>query len=244
MVYNYKIIVSYDGTNFFGYQKQEQQRSVQEELEKAISRLNGNVSIILQASGRTDRKVHALNQVCSFQTSEALNLYYFKYAINKLLPNDIYLKSIELVANDFHPRYDAKIKVYRYLINVGEYDVLNANYIYQINRDLDYDLMVEASKIFIGKHDFRTFTSALDSQDTRREIYAINFKKEDDLISIEFIGEGFLRYMVRKLTMGLVDVGLKRKSINDLEKLLDLKNKESYSKVIAAEGLYLVDVQY
>ncbi len=244
MGYNYKIIVSYDGTNFYGYQKQDKQRSVQEELEKAISRLNGQKPIVLQASGRTDRKVHAINQVCSFQTDDELNLYYFKYAINNLLPKDIYVKSVELVADNFHPRYDAKAKIYRFVINVGEYDVFNANYVYQFNRELDYELMIKASKVFIGKHDFRTFTSALASQDCIREIYDISFKKDNDIISIEFYGDGFLRYMVRKLTMALVDVGLNRKSVTDLEMLLELKDKTRYSKVVAGEGLYLVEVRY
>ena len=244
MVFTYKLSVSYDGTNFYGYQKQEKHRSVQEELEKAITRLNANKPIVLLASGRTDRKVHAINQVCSFQCDSELNLYYFKHALNTLLPNDINVSDVELVDNNFHPRYDAKSKTYRYLINVGPYDVFKANYVYQFNRELDLDAMIEASKVFIGKHDFRTFSSALKSQDTIREIFDIKITKENKIIAVEFNGDGFLRYMVRKIVTAILDVGLHKKSVDDLNKLLEEKNKTKYSKVISGEGLYLVDVKY
>lgn len=244
MVYTYKLSVSYDGTNFYGYQKQEKHRTIQDELEKAITRLNANNPIVLLASGRTDRKVHAHNQVCSFQCEDKLNLYYFKHAINILLPSDINVNEVELVDNNFHPRYDAKAKTYQYLINTGKYDVFKANYIFQFNKELDVDLMIEASRVFIGEHDFRTFSSALKSQDTIRKINYIKIEKDNDIINLIFNGDGFLRYMVRKIVMAIVDVGMHKKSVDQLNDLLEKKDKTKYSKVIAGEGLYLVDVEY
>ena len=244
MANNYKIEVSYDGTNFYGFQKQLNHRTIQEELEKAITRLNSQIPVTIIASGRTDRKVHAFKQVCTFQTEKELNLYYFKHAVNLALPSDIRITEIIKVSENFHPRYQVKEKHYRYLINVGEYNVFECNYILQLNKELDITKMIAASEIFIGKMDFRTFTSATNKQDTIKEIFTINITRKNDIIVIDYYGSGFLRYMVRKLSMILIDVGLNRKNNKDIEKLLQLKDTSAYSKVAGGEGLYLVNVSY
>ena len=244
MVNNYKLEISYDGSNFVGFQRQEKGRSIQGELEKVLTRLNSNILVQINASGRTDSKVHALKQVCSFETENELNLDYFHYALNQALPCDINCQSIEKVTNDFHPRYNAVAKHYRYLINVGTYNVFETNYIYQLNKQLDIDLMQKASKIFIGEHDFRTFSSAEMKKNSIREIFSLNISQKNDIIIIDYIGNGFLRYMVRKLTMALIDVGLHKKSLDEITTLLIKKDISAYSKVAPGNGLYLVDVKY
>lgn len=244
MANNYKIDVSYDGTNFYGFQRQLKQRTVQEELEKTITRLNSQIPVTIIASGRTDRKVHAIKQVCTFQTEKKLNLYYFKHAINLALPADIRVTNVVEVSEDFHPRYQVKEKHYRYLINIGEYNVFEHNYVLQLNRNLNVEKMIEASKLFVGKMDFRTFSSATTKQDTIKEIFTINIRQKNDIIVIDYYGSGFLRYMVRKISMMLIDVGLNRKNNDDIKRLLQLKDTSAYSKVAGGEGLYLVNVTY
>lgn len=241
---NYKIEISYDGTNFYGFQRQTSLRSIQGELEKAVTRLNSQVPIEIQGSGRTDSRVHAIKQVCTFQTTKDINLKYFSYAINRLLPNDIHVHSIVKVSNDFHARYNVVAKLYRYRINIGDYDVFGANYALQLNKKLDINKMIDASKVLIGKIDFRTFTSALERQNTKKTIFSIKITQKNDIIDIEYYGDGFLRYMVRKLTMILIEVGLNNKTKNDIKALLDKKDISAYSKVADGEGLYLVDVIY
>ncbi|MDF9867791.1 tRNA pseudouridine38-40 synthase [Bacilli bacterium PM5-3] len=240
----YKLEISYDGSNFIGFQRQNEGRSVQAELEKVISRLNSQIPIKIIASGRTDSKVHALKQVCSFNTNKELNLNYFTYALNQALPSDIRCNLVEKVSDDFHPRYQATKKHYRYLINIGEYNVFEYNYVYQFNRNLNLDAMIEAANLFIGKHDFRTFSSAPVEQNANKEIFSINITKKNDIIIIDYYGSGFLRYMVRKLTMFLIDIGLEKRKSNEIKTLLDKKDISAYSKIAPGQGLYLVDVSY
>ena len=244
MAFNYKIKVSYDGKNYYGFQKQENQNSIQEELEKAISQVNSNQKINLIASGRTDAKVHAYNQVCNFISECEIDFKYFVYGVNKILPPDIKIKSVEEVDVDFHSRYDVKEKKYQYLINNGEYDVFLADYVHHFNKKLDLDKMIEASKLLIGKKDFRTFTSARSEQNTIKKINTINMYKKNDIIVIEFSGNGFLRYMVRKLCALLIDAGQEKVTKDKIEELLDKKDISAYSKTAPGCGLYLMDVLY
>lgn len=244
MQYNYLIEVSYDGTNFYGFQRQKKQRSVQGILEEAITQLNSNIPVLVKGSGRTDAKVHALSQICTFETDKNLDLKYFNYALNRLLPRDVHVKRVKRVVEDFHPRYHAIGKKYRYLINTSEYDVFQANYCLQWNRPLNIELMQEAAKLLIGKHDFRTFSSAREEQDTNKEIFSITITSKNDIMVIDYHGSGFLRYMVRKLTMILIDIGSNQKNIDDLKSLLLQKDIKAYSKIIGGEGLYLAKVYY
>jgi tRNA pseudouridine38-40 synthase len=243
MLFNYKVEISYDGTNFYGFQRQINQRSIQEELETKLSILC-NEKIEIVGSGRTDRYVHALQQVFNFKVSHELNLYHFKHAINISLANDIHVNDIYLINNDFHARYDATQKHYQYRINIGEYDVFKANYYWQIKDELDFSLMKEASLLLIGVKDFRAFSSALDNQDTIREIFNIEISLSNNIILIDFYGNGFLKYMVRKLVMILIDVGRHKKSLSDVNEILLTQNKNSYSQIAPAHGLYLMEVSY
>ena len=143
----YLITFSYDGSNFYGYQIQNNERTVQGEIEKVLTKINGNKKITISASGRTDRGVHAINQKAHFDCELDGNKIF--NSMNKMLPKDIYIKKIEKVDNDFHARFSVQKKEYIYIINMGEYDPLMRNYQYQYNKKLDVDKMKLASNYLI-----------------------------------------------------------------------------------------------
>ncbi len=239
----YKCIVSYDGTNFHGFQVQPNLRTVEEEIGKALKKaLDQDIKIY--GAGRTDANVHALNQVFHFDTDIEMKENNMKKAINSFLPKDIYIKNVEIVGDDFHARFSAHKKTYRYLIDLGEYNPLNANYRYYYKYKLDIDKMIEASKVFIGVHDFKSFTKNKVSKDTVREIYEINFLKENDLLIIEMTGNGFLHNMVRIIVAMLIEVGNGRKTKEDLVDIMNNKNRIYAPKTAEANGLYLYKIEY
>lgn len=244
MLYNYRLDISYDGSRFHGFQKQNNCRTIQGELEKAITRLNSQIPVKVLASGRTDAKVHALNQVCMFTSEKEFKPSQFLIMINRLLPDDIYVKSIAKVAEDFHPRYNSRAKKYIYYINQGEYDVFNKNYCLQLNKKLDIVQMKKAAQFFIGAKDFRTFSSATKEKNTIKEMYAIDISEENNIVKIEFYGTGFLRYMVRKITMILIEAGLNKVDDHRIIEYLNAKDISKYSKIAGGEGLYLKEVIY
>ncbi|NLZ76066.1 MAG: tRNA pseudouridine(38-40) synthase TruA [Erysipelotrichia bacterium] len=239
----YKCVVSYDGNRFAGWQKQADDLTIQETIEKAISRIV-NHEVVIVASGRTDAKVHALGQVFHFETDKEISN--FQKAINSQLPDDVYIRSVEEVTEDFHSRFDAKYKRYNYLINNGEYNPCMANYSCYIKEKLDIDLMKRASEVFIGTLDFTSFnaTKLCENENQIRTIYKIEITKKDDLITISYYGNGFLRYMVRMITQTLIEAGLGSVSISEIQKMLDKKDKTACSYNASANGLYLVEVGY
>lgn len=242
----YLMTFSYDGSNFYGYQKQNNERTVQGEIEKVLTKINGNNKVLISASGRTDRGVHAINQKAHFDM-EINDIDKLLNSLNKLLPSDIYIKKIEKVSDDFHARFNVLKKEYIYKINMGEYNPLMRNYIYQYNDKLDIQKMIEASKYFIGTHNFKSFTKCLkeyEENDYVRTIYDISFDLEDDILIIKFIGSGFMRYMVRNLVGTLIEVGQNKKTCEDIIKILSSMNRCEAGKTIEACGLYLNDVYY
>ena len=147
-------------------------------------------------------------------------------AINSRLTKDIYLKKVEIVSADFHARYDVVSKEYHYLIDFGEYDPLKRNYRYYCRfRNIDLDLFKEALMIFVGKHDFRSFTKNQALSDTVREIYEINFEREAALLIIKIRGNGFMHNMVRILIAMALEVSRGKISILDLKSILEQKNR-------------------
>lgn len=241
----YKIVFSYDGSNFFGYQVQPGLRTIQSEIEKAVSFLNRQTPTLTVASGRTDRGVHALGQVAHFDLSIDIPEYKVKMGLNSLLPEDIHVVSVEKVSNDFHARYMTVSKKYIYRINMGEYNPLFRNYVYQLGKDLNIEEMKKASLYLLGKHDFRSF---VDSEDTRentvREIYKVDFAVSDSELCISFVGNGFMKYQIRNMVGALILVGLNKKNSLDIKHLLDSKSREKALKGAPACGLYLKQVNY
>lgn len=239
----YLMTISYDGTNFSGYQKQPNKRTVQEEIEKVLSQIN-NESITICASGRTDAKVHAHNQKAHFDTNKNWNLDKLKHSLNKMLPDDIFIKNIEVVENNFHARFDVKKKIYIYKININEYNPLDRNYIYQYNKTLNIDKMKEATNYLIGEHDFTSFVKLDEVKDCIRIIYNINIELENGILVFKFEGNGFLRYMIRNLVGTLITVGEEKIEPSYIKEILDSKNRKKAFLTAPAQGLYLENVFY
>lgn len=239
----YKCIVSYDGTNFHGFQTQKNLRTVQDEIENVLMLiLKENTKI--HPAGRTDAGVHALGQVFHFDSPINISPLNMQRAINSQLPKDIYIKNVAIVSEDFHSRYSAKSKIYHYLLDTGEYNPLLNNYRYYYKYKLDLDKVIEASKIFIGQYDFKSFTKNSHQKNTIRHLYNIDFEINKSLITIKFHGDGFLHNMVRIIVAMLLEVGRGKLSIAELQAIKEAKNRKLAPKVAPASGLYLIEVIY
>lgn len=236
---------SYDGTLYSGYQKQPNNPSIQEEIEKQLTKINHNQEVSIHASGRTDAKVHALNQKAHFDLDEDLDLDKLRNSLNKMIPDDIYIKSIEKVNDDFHARFNVKEKEYVYKINIGQYNPLEKNYILQYNQQLDINKMKEAITYFEGEHDFTSFTTGDNIQESYvRTIYKTDIDIENNIITITFVGNGFLRYMVRNMVGVLIKVGENQIDPQEIKTILNKKDRTQASITASAVGLYLKDVRY
>jgi len=241
----YKIEFSYDGTNFNGYQLQPNLRTVQGELEKAVSYLNRQTYTSVQSSGRTDKGVHAFGQVAHFDLEIDTTLDKIKRGLNSNLPEDIHVIKVNKVHEDFHARFSAKKKEYVYKINVGEYDPMMRNYVYQYNGELDIDKMKDAIKYFEGEHDFTSFVSSEDIRENKiRTIIKTDINKKKDIIEIVFQADGFMKYQVRNMVGLLLYVGSGRKKVEDVSKIIEARDRTKSVKTAPAEGLYLRKVWY
>ncbi|MDD3452958.1 MAG: tRNA pseudouridine(38-40) synthase TruA [Bacilli bacterium] len=241
----YLITFSYDGSNFFGYQKQLHKRTIQNEIEKALFLINGNKNVSIHASGRTDALVHALNQKAHFDLNKELPCLNIKNALNSLLPKDIYIKNVEQVNNNFHARFDVKYKEYKYIINTGLYNPIERNYVYQYNKNLDIDNMKKGIELLIGTHNFKSFCKTNNEQlDYIRTIIKANIEIEDDKIILTFKGNGFLRYMIRNMVGTLIKIGENKINYKEINNILKKENRIYAFKTANAEGLYLNDVFY
>lgn len=234
---------SYDGSNFSGYQKQPRERTIQKCLEDVLKEINGGKNVSVSASGRTDAGVHAINQKAHFDMDVNITTDKLMRGMNSLLPGDIYVKNIKEVSDDFHARFNVKRKVYKYIINLGKFDVFKNDYLYNYCNNLDIDSMIDASKYLLGKHSFKAFVSG-DRDNYNSEIYDIKFLKENNYLYITFVGKSFYRYMVRNLVGALMLVGKGKITGVMLKDMLDNQyNKYNYMTV-PASGLYLERVDY
>ena len=240
----FKITFSYDGTNFYGYQKQPHKRTVQGEIESALKYINNGKKTPLTSSGRTDAKVHAINQVGHADISVDITEYKLKRAINSLTEDDIHVKSAEIVDSDFHARYMVKSKEYIYKINLGEYSPVDRNYVYQYCKSLNINKMKEATKYFVGEHDFKAFCSLDEDKNTIRTIYSIDLDLKDDILVIRFKGSGFLKYMVRIMVGALIRVGEEKVEPIEIKKVMDKKERTKTFFTSSPCGLYLKNVNY
>lgn len=240
----YLIDFSYSGANFSGYQKQPGKRTVQDEIEKVLSRINNN-SVKLTSSGRTDALVNAIHQKAHFDLDKKIGSYKLNGALNSYLPDDIYVNSVTKVDNLFHARYMVKSKTYEYLINTGDYNPLLRTHVYQYCKPLNIRKMKKAVKYFIGKHDFTTFVSAEDKKEDKvREIYDASVDEKDGIIKITFKGSGFLKYQVRNMVGTLIKIGEEKVLPDIILSLLEKKDRKCAFLCAPAQGLTLTDVKY
>ncbi len=235
-----KIVFSYDGSKFFGFQRQKDKRSVQNEIENALSSLY-NELIAIKGAGRTDVGVHANNQVAHFDVPHIIpNL---KTRLNELVKPNIYIKSLVKVKDDFHARKSAKKKEYIYKINVGPFKSSLNDYVYQPNYKLDVSLMKDAANVFCGTHDFHNFVAGY-REDYISTINSITITNTFQKIEIRFVGVGFYRYMVRNMVGALLEVGKCKIDRTQIKKMLDNPNEDIKLPTAPPEGLYLNKIWY
>jgi len=239
-----KLTVSYDGALFYGFQHQTGKRSVEDTLLEAIKKIDSTVSKIY-GSGRTDRYVHARGQVVHFDSD--LNVIEGKWmiAINAYLPDDIRVIKSEYVDSTFHARYSAKSKEYRYLIRYKSYDIFQRNYMDYFT-NLDLEKIKNNIKRFEGTHDFRGFCSAqlAPLKDTVKTITKTEMNIYDEYIELVFIGNGFLKYQVRKMVGTLIDIAIGKKKEEIIDTIFETCDPKLSNRVLSGHGLYLVRVDY
>lgn len=240
----FKIDFSYSGYEFYGYQKQPDKRTVQGELEGVLSKIN-NSPVKVVAAGRTDALVNALHQVAHFDIDKEITPYKLKGALNRYLPNDIYINSVEEAKSDFHARYMVKSKLYEYSINTCDYNPILRNQAYQYCKPLNITKIKEASKYLIGTHDFTTFACAEDDREDKiRTIYDILVKDNEGILTISFLGTGFLRYQIRNMVGLLIKIGEEKLEPNCIPNLIEKKDRTAIGKIAPAEGLTLININY
>lgn len=240
------ICFSYDGSNYCGYQIQPNLNTIQECLESAVCKVNNSIRKSVHASGRTDKKVHALRQYAHVDLDIDITPKKLKRALNSNLPDDIYINEVLNVNDDFHARYNVKSKEYKYYINMGEYNPIEKDYVFQYNYKLDVDAMRDAINVFLGEHDFRAFvTDNKEKENCVRTITDANIELLDNnKIVLTFKGSGFLRYQVRNMVGILIRVGENKITKQGVLEILLSKERTSSGKTAPANGLYLVDVTY
>ncbi|MEQ6355736.1 tRNA pseudouridine(38-40) synthase TruA [Lysinibacillus sp. M3] len=242
-----KAIISYDGTQFSGYQVQPGERTVQAELERVLAIMHKGEKIKVTASGRTDARVHATGQTLHFDSPLAIPVDKYMKALNVQLPRDIRVMSIEEVAADFHARYSVKGKRYRYIWTCEPVQSpFRRHYTVETNGvKPNVEAMQEAAKAIIGTHDFSCFCAANTSvKDKVRTVSTLRFEWYGEELHMVIEGNGFLYNMVRIIAGTLWEVGIGRRDIENVELVVKSMNRDQAGKTAPPQGLYLEKVFY
>lgn len=241
---NLKLTIQYDGTKYCGWQKQPNASGIQGTIEYAIYEITKE-KVNITGSGRTDAGVHALGQVANFKTKSRIPANRLPDALNAKLPKDISIIDCQEVSEDFHSRYSATGKIYRYLIYNKPYrSPLYKDISYHVRYDLDIQKMRSEAKSLVGTHEFKGFMSSGSSvKDTVRTIHNITIEESGDLIALEVEGNGFLYNMVRIIVGTLVDIGRGRID-KSMEEIIASKDRGEAGHTAPAHGLFLKKVHY
>lgn len=243
---NYKIILQYEGTKYQGWQRQEStENTIQGKLELLLTRMCEE-PVTIQAAGRTDAGVHALGQTANFHTSTEMECEEILEYMNRYLPEDIGVISVEKVPERFHSRLNAKGKTYRYRVMTGNIPhIFERRYVYEHPEALCLQPMKEAAALLLGTHDFKAFTSAKKGKkSTVRSLNVIDIEQNGDEFIFSYTGDGFLYHMVRILTGTLLEVGEGKRSYQEIPKILESGKRENAGVLVPAKGLTLVEVYY
>ncbi len=242
---NLKVVIAYDGTNYHGFQIQDNAITIQEKIQVALEKLLKQEARITSAS-RTDAGVHAKGHVFNLKINSSIPTEKFALALNTRLPADIIALSAQEVEDDFHARYFAKGKKYSYQIYNNDFQLpFFRNYTYHIKDKLDLSAMRQAAKCLIGEHDFSSFRAAgCNAKTPIREIYQIEIKKQGCLVKIEVKGSGFLYNMVRIISGTLIEVGLAKKKASQMKSILAARARLKSGFTAPAKGLFLEKVYY
>jgi tRNA pseudouridine38-40 synthase len=241
----YRITLAYDGADYFGWQRQLSQPTVQGMIESALEKLEG-APVTTVAAGRTDAGVHAEGQVVSFCLSREWEPRELRRALNGNLPPDIRAIEAASVNEDFHARFDARSKIYRYQLYLSEVmSPFLARYAWHYPYPLDIERLAEESKALLGAHDFTAFTVAdCETKRFTRTITEIRVEREGDLLRLLFTGDGFLRYQVRTMVGALIESNRGRLKAGTIPELIKSRDRSLAGPPAPARGLTLVKVEY
>lgn len=243
---NIRLLIEYDGTNYYGWQSQPGLPTIQGTLRDAVKKITGTCLPLIGA-GRTDAGVHASGQVANFKNSSRLDPDSWMKALNSLIPADIAVLNAEIVPDDFHARYSAKSKVYEYrIIDGGHISALKRNYTFQLHDRLSLKRMREASLCLFGLHDFSAFSSSRyeDKRKNLCDLKNIDIKRSRGEISITMEADRFLHHMVRRIIGALVEAGRERIEPGVVAGILDSRNPGMSAKNLPPQGLFLRKVLY
>ena len=241
---NYKMVLAYDGSRYLGWQRLGKgELTIQAILEQVLQEVLGRKTEV-HGSGRTDAGVHARGQVANFKTAQLLGAE-FRAELNQRLPEDIRVLSVEKVPGNFHSRYSAKAKRYKYYVDTNEKaNVFQRKYSCQYPKELNLLKMRQAAALLCGAHDFSSFTDDKTEKDKLRQVYRIEITEEKGILCFEYHGDGFLQHMVRILTGTLLEVGDGSKSPDDMNVILEQKERAKAGFMVPAKGLFLDKVEY
>lgn len=249
---NIKMVISYDGSRYLGWQRlggKHKTQSIQGYLEDILEDIAGH-SVAMIGSGRTDAGVHALGQVANFHVPSSFFLSHtlkeLQEQCNAILPEDIRILSVEEVAANFHSRYSATEKTYEYHVDTREVPVVfTRKYALWEPKQLDLAAMRECSRLFVGKHDFKGFSTQKKSEkDTVRTIFDFNIKKKEEELIFSVCGDGFLYNMVRILVGTLLEVGRGERTRQQVAEALRTGDRQLAGYTVSSVGLFLKEVKY
>ena len=246
MVKNILLETAYDGAGFFGYQIQKNQRTVEEELKKAVNNLTCENNRLISC-GRTDGRVHAKSHFVNFLTASSINPRAFCFHLQALLPDDILALSSREVPLDFHARFSCKDKTYKYVINTERnMHPIHRNYMTNITYKLDFELLAKGLDLLKGEHDFRLFMKDDSNAEinTVREIFDAYYEKDDKYIYLYFRAHSFLHNQVRIMVGTLVELARGKLSLDNFKKFVDSEADKRANPALGPQGLYLWRVDY
>lgn len=239
------LVVAYDGTNYSGWQRQDNAVSVQSVIEEALSEIC-KFKVEIEGASRTDAGVHAYGNVAIFDTEMRMSANAFAYALNTKLPDDIKIQYSCEVPGDWHPRKTESIKTYVYrILNRAMPMPTDRLYSYFCYHDIDVEKMRKAAGYFIGTHDFKSFCSSkAQVKSTVRTVYSIDIIENGDMIEIYIRGNGFLYNMVRIISGTLLAVGKNKIEPVEVKNIIESKNREMAGDTLPANGLTLFEIEY
>ena len=245
MRHNYKLIISYDGTRYFGWEHQPNKDTIQGKLEDVLNHLADKPVEIIGA-GRTDGGVHARGMVANVFLDIEMSEDELRDYMNRYLPDDIMIQKVRLASDRFHARYNATGKTYCYTCFDGKTKpVFDRKYVWTLDQALDVQRMQKGAAYLIGRNDYKSFCkNPHKKKSTVRTIDKIEIVRKGDYVTLSFHGDGFLRNMVRILTGTLVDVGLGRMAPEKVQEILKAQNRLEAGETAPAQGLCLMEVDY
>lgn len=258
---NLRLSIAYDGTDFFGWQQQPNQPTIQGCIEAALEKILGH-QVNVRGSGRTDAGVHAAGQVANFHTENPIPCLNLRHALNHRLPLSVRILGAEEAGMSFHARYDARRKIYRYRILLASIcSPFLARFVHHCTRPLDRSRLNQAARLIEGKHDFTSFAGA-DSKPCEnpqntvsgssgekskvRTVFSsrVVWRPRTSLLVYEICGNGFLRHMVRNIAGTLIEIGSGERDPGDIPRLIAARDRSAVGPTAPARGLCLVKVEY